>query len=119
METGSGQANGQIRCSRYSGDAHGQSRSEQDSDRYNKQINLDVHTPVDADIDADDHDESAEPTVVKRRSAPFQPSPEEVDDHEAAGHTPFCACCVEGASRSDAHRREDEQARLVPTVALD
>ena len=37
----------------------------------------------------DDHDESAEPTVIARRSAPFQPSPEEVDDHEAAGHTPF------------------------------
>ena len=50
-------------------------------------------TLIDADIDAD-HDGSAEPTVIQRRSAPFQPSPEEVDDHEVAGHNLFRSWCA-------------------------
>ena len=55
----------------------------------NNQSGSDEPTVVNMDDVPDEHDEAAEPTVIGRRSTPFQPSPEEVGQREVAGHTPF------------------------------
>ena len=53
--------------------------------------------------------ESDEQSGAKVKRRPGQPTPAEIDEHEASGHLPYrswCRNCVAGRGRSDLHRSE-------------
>ena len=76
--------------------------------------------PVEAD---NEPMEDAEPSNLKAMRAPRDPTQEEIDDHEAAGHTPYRSwrqACVAGAGRRDRHVRQlKDMEKAVPTISVD
>ena len=67
--------------------------------------------------------ENAEPANLRAMRAPRSPTQQEVDDHQAAGHTPYrnwCRACVAGAGRRDRHEKQRRaEERAVPTISVD
>ena len=67
--------------------------------------------------------EAEEPVNVKSLRAPWEPTKEEREAHEASGHAQFrswCRACLAGAGRDTAHTRVDRpDERAVPVMAAD
>ena len=59
---------------------------------------------------------------VKALRAPEAPTRDEVEDHEASGHSNYrswCRACVAGRGRTDAHKTQESDEHALPTVAID
>ena len=67
--------------------------------------------------------EDSEPSNLRAMRAPRDPTQQEIEEHEAAGHSPYrqwCRACVAGAGRRDRHiRQKQEEEKAVPTLSLD
>ena len=58
---------------------------------------------------------------ARARPGPRQPSAQEREAHECAGHVPYrswCCFCVSGRGRDDAHQTS-EDVHSLPTIAID
>jgi len=67
--------------------------------------------------------EDAQPSSLRALRAPKDPTQQEIDDHEAAGQSPYrswCRACVAGAGRRDRHLRQlKDEEKAVPTISAD
>jgi hypothetical protein len=67
--------------------------------------------------------ENAEPANLCAMRAPRDPPQQEIEEHGAAGHSPYrswCRACVAGAGRRDRHVRQlQDQEKAVPTLSAD
>ena len=63
-----------------------------------------------------------EAAVVPVLPAPEQPTTQMVEAHRASGHLPFrswCSSCVRGRGRSLAHRKQQKDQEVIPTISVD
>jgi len=59
---------------------------------------------------------------VRPLRAPNAPTKEEIEEHEASGHSNYrswCQACIVGRGRSDAHKHDEFDEHALPTVAID
>ena len=67
--------------------------------------------------------EGSEPANFRATRSPDDPTPQEIEDHAAAGHSPYrawCRACVAGAGRRERHiRQNDTEHKAAPTLSVD